>query len=87
MDKELRDDERKAEIMGVDWGKVSGLMLSFFDDQVARDLDIPFHTIGMPEFEEWHRRGFKADPKAWEEPSETEVARVNALSVGCAFRE
>ena len=82
-------ERRRMEIMGVPKEKsLLGLADSIFQDQVAADLDIPFHTVDMAAFEEWHRRGFKIDPKRWQEPlTENERDRLDVLSVGSVFRE
>ena len=71
----------------MDTNKVRAMTLMYFDIQVARDLDIPYHTMRMPEYEEWGKRGFRADPSLWENPSEAEKERTHALSTGCAFRK
>lgn len=50
-------------------------------------MDIPFHTVKMPEYEEWHRRGFELDPRALEwGMAERERERLDALEIGCVFR-
>ena len=59
----------------------------YFCDQVPRDLDIPYHTVVISEYEEWYRRGFRVDPGSWEEPSREEHDRLHALATGSAFRE
>lgn len=88
VDNATEKSRRVAELMGVpgeDWSAANSM---YFRDQVARDLDIPYHTVGMPEYEEWNRRGFRMDPKLWQErPSSEEMERLFALMTGCAFRE
>lgn len=85
---ETEESRRITELMGVPREKCSAMTLSYFKDQVARDLDIPYHTVGIAEYEEWGRRGFKMDPKLWhEKPSEEESERLLALMTGSAFRE
>ena len=61
-EKEARENTRIAEIMGVPRSD-SWALGPLFQDQVARDLDIPFHTVRMAEYEEWYRRGFELDPR------------------------
>lgn len=48
--------------MGVPRKKLSASVQGFFRDQEERDLDIPYHTVELPEMEEWGRRGFRTDP-------------------------
>lgn len=85
-EREAREATRIAEIMGVPRDE-SWAMSTLFQDQVARDLDIPFHTVKMPEYEEWHRRGFELDPRASEwGMAERERERLDALEIGCVFR-
>lgn len=65
-------------------GKYGGM---YFQGQVARDPDIPYHTVGMPEYEQWNRRGCRMDPVFWEErPSKEDMERLFALMTGCAIR-
>jgi hypothetical protein len=46
------EDKRKAEIMEADRNKVSALVVMRWRDRVARDLDIPIHTVDMADFAE-----------------------------------
>ena len=86
--KVAEEGRRVAEMMGVRRAAVCTSTLLYFHDQVARDLDVPFHTVGIPEYEEWYRRGFRADPSTWEEEmGAKEAHRIDALAIGCAFRE
>ncbi|SPO06688.1 uncharacterized protein DNG_09380 [Cephalotrichum gorgonifer] len=88
LEREAAENNRINEIMGVPSGKVSAAILAIFPDQVACDLDIPYHTVELPEYEEWSRRGFKFPPERWQvKQSEEESARILALQVGSAFRE
>ena len=86
-DKENQDKDRVAKMMGVPSRKVTGLTMMYFQDQVARDLDIPYHMVEMPEYEEWYRRGFRADPTLWDESSRGERERLDALAIGSVFRK
>ena len=59
-----------------------------WQDRVARDLDIPFHTVDVPEYEEWRRRGFRLEPGELENhPCKQEFNRLIRLMSGSAFRE
>lgn len=61
---------------------------SAWRDRVARDLDIPFHTVDVPECKEWQRRGFRLKPGELEDtPSKQEVERLFRLATGSALRE
>ncbi|KAK1762699.1 hypothetical protein QBC33DRAFT_256363 [Phialemonium atrogriseum] len=83
---EIEQIRRLREIMGR--SNESAAMLSAWQDRVARDLDIPFHTVDMPEYEEWHRRGFRLEPgELAGNPSKDESERLLTLAVGSAFRE
>lgn len=72
--------------MSVPWGEGRDLSV-LFQDQVARDLDIPYHAVKMTEYEEWHRCGLELDPRVLREEAVDEVReRLHALSSGCVFR-
>jgi hypothetical protein len=86
--RESAERKRKAEIMGKDDAKSSPMNWSAWQDRIARDLDIPYHTVKIAEFEEWHRRGYRAEPGEMENRfSEEENNRLNRLSGGSAFRK
>ena len=54
---------------------------------MAKDLGIAFHEVGMEEYEEWQRRGFKAQVKEHKDLSEQEVKRLRDLATGSALRK
>ena len=60
------EEEKKRMIMGTSKGEVSATTLSAWQDRVSRDLGVPYHMIEMGHFEEWRRKGFKADPGEFE---------------------
>ncbi len=86
------DDKRKAEILGLSDEKRDNTnfldnRVARWDDRVARDLGIPFHEVGMEEYETWKQRGFKVEPGEFENPSEEELDRVMQLMFGSALRK
>ncbi|CAG8952491.1 hypothetical protein HYFRA_00001238 [Hymenoscyphus fraxineus] len=57
-------------------------------DRVSKDLGIPYHKIGVPEFEKWDQMGFpKAKRGEYENPSEEERKRMSRLMSGSALRK
>ena len=83
-----RDEERerKAQIMGAEGSSSNVLNENVWNDIVARDLGVPFHTVGMEEFEEWARRGGKAEVREYKELDGREQKRLMRLQTGCALR-
>ncbi|KAJ9157624.1 hypothetical protein NKR23_g355 [Pleurostoma richardsiae] len=82
LEKEMEEEKRMREILGLPEDAIDT------EAKIARDLDIPFHTVGLPEFEEWHRRGFRLEPGELQEPVfEEEADRLMAISAGSFFRE
>jgi len=83
LEAEMAKSRRIKEIMGRCESKAFA-----WQDRVARDLDIPFHTVDLPEYEEWHRRGFRLEPGELEgKLPEEEDERLMTLAIGSAFRE
>ena len=82
------EEEKKRMIMGTSKGEVSATTLSAWQDRVSRDLGVPYHMIEMGHFEEWRRKGFKADPVEFEAKniSEADDIRIWNLTLGSAFR-
>lgn len=85
MEETTKINQRKAEIMR--WSDKHYPRKEAWDDRVARDLGIAYHEVGIEEYEEWHKRGFHADPKDFENPSEEEKARLSKLMTGSALRK
>lgn len=85
LDQKRRDSEKKAELMGTA-GDENTIHEQAWDDRVARDLGIAFHEIGMEEYEEWQRKGFKAKKEDFD-LNEKERARLMDLMGGSALRK
>ena len=86
METAKKEHARKAEIMGMpEEGR--GTDEAAWCDRVAQDLGIAYHEVGMEEYEEWHKRGFRAAPGDFENRSEKEEKRLMRLMTGCAFRK
>ncbi|KAL8850941.1 MAG: hypothetical protein Q9221_004141 [Calogaya cf. arnoldii] len=79
-----KDSERKAEIMG---RPNSNLEENAWDDRVAKDLGKAFHEVGMEEYEEWAKKGFKIKEGEFDDPSEEEKERLFQLQKGSALRK
>lgn len=63
---------------------------NYWKDRVSKDLNIPWHKIGVKEFEEWERRGFpKAAKGAYDSSniSDKDRARMNAMLSGASLRK
>ncbi|KAL8658763.1 MAG: hypothetical protein Q9226_000788 [Calogaya cf. arnoldii] len=86
LEQSQRGDERKAEIMGrpADMNVPEG---AAWDDRVANDLGKAFHEVGMEEYEEWAKKGFKIKKGEFDDPSEEEKERLFKLQKGCALRK
>ena len=84
---EMEKSKRIREIMGQP-DNTNTLVEMAWADRVPRDLDIPFHTVGVPDYEEWRRRGFRLEPgELRDQPSKQGVQRLFTLEEGMAFRE
>lgn len=67
---------------------VDEFAVDYYKDRVSKDLDIPWHKIGVKEFEEWARRGFpKARRGEYTSFTEEEKARMRRLHDGCRLRK
>lgn len=86
MGQKEKERERKIEIIGF---KGSGDIRNedMWDDRVAQDLGIAFHEVGMEEYEEWGKRGFKADLGEYGNLGKEERDRLMALTQGSALRK
>ena len=87
LDADMKNTERKAKVLGVAPEEFSNIAENHLDDRIARDLGLAFHEVGMEEFEEWNRRGFKVDYKDLTNVSQEETDRVYRLMVGSALRK
>lgn len=83
------EDDRKAELMGMNRNEVSAFSMMAWDDRVSRDLGIPYHKVQMEHFEEWYEKGFRAQPGEFNSKNITpeEDKRILKLAVGSAFRK
>ena len=83
IDRENAEKERKREILGSSCASFAA------EDRISRDLNIPFHEVGMEEFEEWQERGFRIKPGELdvENLSKAEDDRLCVLATGSAFRK
>ncbi|KAK3316880.1 hypothetical protein B0H66DRAFT_592976 [Apodospora peruviana] len=68
-------------------GKGSAMLEMAWRDRVARDLDIPYHTVGVPEYAEWKRCGYSLGPEELVECPKEDMDRLWALHIGSKFRD
>lgn len=89
IERESREEDRKAEIMGMRKNDVSALSLMAWNDRIARDLDKLYHKITFNDFEEWHKRGFRAEPGEFVATNipQSEVDRIGKLATGSSSRK
>jgi len=60
----------------------------YWKDRVSKDLNVPWHRVGVKEFEEWEKRGFKKARKGeYENPTIEERARMLRLLSGASLRK
>ncbi|KAK1766619.1 hypothetical protein QBC33DRAFT_588832 [Phialemonium atrogriseum] len=84
---EMEKSNRIREIMGQP-DSTNTLVEMAWTNRVARDLDIPFHTVGVLEYEEWRRRGVRLEPGELRyQPSKQGVQRLFTSEEGIAFTE
>ena len=86
-EKKQKERDRKAAVLEIPSNKWSPMVESHLDDRIARDLGLAYHEVGIEEFEEWNRRGFKVDYKDLTEVSQEEKDRVLKLMTGSTFRK
>jgi hypothetical protein len=87
---EMEDEKRKRKVE-ILFGKGADddgniLVEDAWDYRVARDLGKAFHEVGMEEYEEWKRKGFKVEAGEFDNLSEKEQRRLTDLSIGSAMR-
>ncbi|KAH0538458.1 hypothetical protein FGG08_004956 [Glutinoglossum americanum] len=87
--RERRESDGKTQILGMGKDNVSGSASMAWNDRVSRDLGILYHEVDIEDFEEWHRRGFKAEDGEFKvgNISEEERERLHRLTIGSAFRK
>jgi len=88
MEEERQEEARQTEIMDTHRDQVSAHSMMLWRAIIAKDLGIPYHTVGMPEFEEWHQEGFCRDYE-WEKKFDNRDndERVWRLAVGSGLRK
>jgi hypothetical protein len=77
----------KLRIMGMQGENLPLYVEWAWNDRVSRDLGIPYHKVGAEQFEEWERKGFRADPQDFENLGKEEEERLEFLTIGCALRK
>lgn len=85
LEQKRKDSQRKAEIIGVPGDENTNHEVAW-DDRVARDLGMAYHEVGMEEYEEWQKKGFKAKKEEFD-LSKKEQNRLMDLTQGCALRK
>lgn len=85
LDQKHEDSDRKANIIGSP-GDNTTVHEEAWDDRVARDLGIAYHQVGVEEYEEWQKKGFKAYKKEFD-LSKKERDRLMDLMGGSALRK
>lgn len=92
VEKSCRETERMAEIFfekgeGPENPKYAE-GADHWKDRVSKDLNIPWHKIGVGYFEEWEKRGFKKARKGdYERFSEDEDKRMLNMLDGASLRK
>lgn len=60
----------------------------YWKDRVSKDLGLPWHKVGVEEFREWEKRGFKKARRGeYEEFWEAERRRMMRLMSGASLRK
>ncbi|KAH8594006.1 hypothetical protein B0O99DRAFT_625740 [Bisporella sp. PMI_857] len=60
----------------------------YWKDRVSKDLNVPWHRVGVKEFEEWERRGFKKARKGdYENITKEDRERMLGLMSGASLRK
>ncbi|KAI1654497.1 hypothetical protein F4813DRAFT_210290 [Daldinia decipiens] len=92
VDKRKREEREMFDIFFVD-GKAPEVhptnVIGYLQDQVSKDLGVPWHQIGPEYLLEWEKRGFskKKAEEWWREPNETERRRMSKMGTGSIFRK
>ena len=93
LDKEKQLEEKMRLIFFEEGGAphpdhISPIMVTAWKARVEEDIGVPYHKIGLEEFQEWERRGFaKAKEGQYKEFDEAERNRLLDKSAGSAFRK
>ena len=60
----------------------------YWKDRVSKDLNVPWHKIGVDHFREWEKKGFKKARRGeYENPSAAEKKRMSMLMMGVSLRK
>jgi hypothetical protein len=89
----IEEDKKKYKMFFGDTydGECSPLVLDVARDKISKTFGIPYHKVGMAEFEEWERRGFPKEN--YEEvaalitPGSEIMKRMMRLATGSALRK
>jgi hypothetical protein len=85
------DEKKRMAVMFFEPGAAPeghGLDCNYWKDRVSKDLGIPFHKIGVEEFEKWEKMGFpKAKKGDYQNPSGAERERMLKLIEGASLRK
>jgi hypothetical protein len=91
LEKRKRDEKRMGEIFFVKGEAPENPSCDAVDhwkDRVSKDLNVPWHRIGLEYFEEWEKRGFrKARRGEYAIFSEEQRKRMGKMHEGCALRK
>lgn len=93
VDKAQKEEERMAEIFfekGEAPTEDRTRDVGFWKDRVSKDLNIPWHKIGVPEFQKWEKGGFKKARRGayrYENMSAEERKRETRLLSGASLRK
>lgn len=61
---------------------------NYWKDRVSKDLGVPWHKVGVAEFEKWDKMGFpKAKKGDYENPSKEERDRMMRMMEGASLRK
>ena len=62
--------------------------VDYWKDRVSKDLGVPWHRVGVEQFEEWARRGFKKAKRGeYVSFSAEEKERMGRLHQGSSLRK
>lgn len=86
-EKEARDRERKAEIMGRPCTVETVCETVAWDGRVARDLGKAFHEVGVEEYEKWAAKGFEVQEGEFVDLGKEEEKRLLRVQTGSALRK
>jgi hypothetical protein len=91
IEKQKKDEKRMAEIFfekGEGPENPDCRAVEHWKDRVSKDLNIPWHKIGVEQFEEWEKKGFKKARKGeYETFSAEEQKRMLRLLSGASLRK